>query len=84
LIANRSDSAAIGDSFDGFDLARPSDATADRMNREPPIRTSPQPLVQKPSTRLVDVVVNALIIDTYADDPSDSRADVLNDQLHLV
>jgi len=45
LIANRSDSAAIGYGLDSFDLTRPSDATADRVNREASVRASPQSLV---------------------------------------
>jgi hypothetical protein len=79
LIANRSDSAAVSYSLDGFDLSRPSNAAADSVNCEASVRSSPQPLMQKPSTRLIDVIINARIIDTCADDPSDCGANVLND-----
>ena len=45
LIANRADAAAIGYGFDGFDLTRPSNATAYGVNRETSVRTRPQTLV---------------------------------------
>jgi hypothetical protein len=45
LIANRSDSAAVSHSLDGFDLSRPSDAATYGVNREASVRSSPQPLV---------------------------------------
>jgi hypothetical protein len=79
LISNRSDAAAISDGIDGFNMTRPSDAPADRVDSEASVRACPQPLVQKPSARLIDVVVNASVIDADADYTGDCRANVLND-----
>jgi hypothetical protein len=79
LIANRSDAAAIGYRLDGFDVTRPSDAPSDRVDGEASVRACPQPLVKKPSARLIDVVVNASVIDADADYTGDCRANVLND-----
>jgi hypothetical protein len=79
LIANRSYAAAISDGLDGFNMTRPSDAPADRVDSEASVRACPQPLVQKPSARLIDVVVNARVIDADADYTGDCRANVLND-----
>jgi hypothetical protein len=70
LIANRSNSAAIGHSFNRLDLTRPSDAASDRVNREASVRASPQTLVKQSSARLIDVLVNASVIDANADSPS--------------
>jgi hypothetical protein len=70
LIANRSDSATIGDSFNRLDLTRPSDAASDRVNCEASVRASPQTLVKQSSARLIDVLVNASVIDANADSPS--------------
>jgi hypothetical protein len=70
LIANRSNSAAICDGFNRLDLTRPSDAASDRVNREASVRASPQTLVKQPSARLIDVLVNASVIDANADSPS--------------
>jgi hypothetical protein len=70
LIANRSNPAAIGNSFNRLDLTRPSDAASDRVNREASVRASPQTLVKQPSARLIDVLVNASVIDANADSPS--------------
>ena len=70
LIANRSDSAAIGDSLNRFDLTRPSDATTDRVDRETSVRTGPQTLVKQSAAGLIDVVVDTCVIDANADSPS--------------
>ena len=45
LIANRSDSAAIGYGLDGFNLSRPSNATTYGVNRKASVRACPQTLV---------------------------------------
>jgi hypothetical protein len=79
LIANCSNAAAISDGLNGFNVTRPSDAPSNRVDSEASVRTCPQPLVQKPSARLIDVVVNARVIDADADYTGDCRANVLND-----
>jgi hypothetical protein len=79
LIANRADSAAICDGFNRLDLTRPSDAATDRVDRETSVSASPQTLVKQSAASLIDVIINALIIDTCADDTGDCGANVLND-----